>query len=200
MKSNTKETLQGIGACLLYIVLSIGGLLALFFLIRWGATASEIIMPYLYWINGILFLMCIFVLIPMALIRKTRGIAGIGLYFASYIFGLSVWLSGFLITYAYWGVIGVIVGFFLAGVGVVATALLALIINAEWALFGILFLNVAIVLGVRTLGAYLAERADRESNEIKTDNERKQYCPSCSEENVKQAKYCKACGHALSGE
>lgn len=199
MKTEAKETLETIGGCLLYAVLSLGGLLAIFFLIKWGVDASAVIMPYISWINTVVLLICLVLLAPLAFFRKTRGFAGIGFFIASYIFGLSVWLSGFLITYAYWGIIGVVIGTFLAGIGVVATAMIALLINAEWAFLGMMALGVAIVFGIRMLGAYLAEKADQDS--LKVINEKSpKYCPHCSEENIKQAKFCKSCGFELVGE
>lgn len=192
------KTLKGIGDCLLYAVLVVGGFLAVLFLIKWGVNASAIIMPYIDWANGLAFLICLLVFTPLSFFSKTRGFAGVGFFIVSFIFGLSLWLSGFLITYAYWGIGGVVIGTFLMGIGVVATAIIALLLHAEWVLLGITILNVALVLGVRILGTYLIEKSEQDS--IKVIQEKlPKYCPNCSEENIKEAKFCRSCGFELSG-
>jgi tetrahydromethanopterin S-methyltransferase subunit F len=43
-----------------------------------------------------------------------------------------VWCFGFLVTYVYWGITGILIGVVLAGIGVVPIGMLASVINGEW--------------------------------------------------------------------
>lgn len=190
------ETLKTIGGCLLWTVMVVVGAFATFFLIKWGVNAAAVVSPYISWLNIVVFLICILILLPMAFFKKSRGIAGVGIFISSYVFGLSLWISGFLITYAIWGIVGVIVGVFLAGIGVVATAIIALILNGAWAMVGIMILNVVLVIGTRMLGAYLAEKAENDKFEQLEENQTP-VCPQCQKEVPISASYCKHCGTKL---
>lgn len=194
------ETLKNIGWCLLGIAIFIVVSILTFLLIRWGSGAAAIVIPYVNWASGIVFTICLLLLLPLAIFKKTRGIAGVGLFISSYIFGLSTWLSGFLITYSLWGVLGVIIGVFLAGIGVIATAIIALLIHGEWSLFGIMLLNVALIWGSRILGVYLAEKAENEKVEVEileedtTNTQAERFCRECGKEISPTASFCKHCG------
>ena len=61
----------------------------------------------------------VFVLLPMAFFRKTRSSAGIGLVYASYLFGATTWFLGAGITFVAFGWLGLSIGLIIAGVGVV---------------------------------------------------------------------------------
>jgi hypothetical protein len=52
----------------------------------------------------------LFVLLPLAIFRWTRGFAASGLMLASFAFGVTTWMASFSITYYYWGVVGVVIG------------------------------------------------------------------------------------------
>lgn len=191
------ETLKNIGSFILYILFLAALGILIFLFIKWGANAAVVVIPYVNWASGIVFTICLFILLPMAIFKKTRGAAGVGLFIGSYIFGLSTWLAGFLITYSLWGILGVVIGVFLAGIGVVATAIIALIIHAEWTLLGIMLINVLLVIGSRILGVYLAEKADNEKVELVSEKNilpEENLCLSCGKEISITANYCKHCG------
>jgi len=120
----------------------------------------------LYIIGGIAFLLCLTILPFLCIFKSTRGVAAIGFYIASYVFGLQTWLLGFVVTLSFWGWFGVIIGLFLAGIGVVPLGIIASLIHREWFLVGNLVLSLALTYGVRILGLWLAEKVDNNSNHI----------------------------------
>ena len=61
----------------------------------------------------------VFVLFPLAAWRKTRRAAGVGLFVVSYIFGATTWFAGAAVSFASFGWIGLIIGLFIFGIGVV---------------------------------------------------------------------------------
>jgi hypothetical protein len=61
----------------------------------------------------------VFVLLPLAVPRKTRGFAGVGLFVSSYVFGATTWFLGAAVTFSSFGWIGLIIGLLIFGVGVV---------------------------------------------------------------------------------
>lgn len=127
--------------------------------VRGGVWLSERVYPWLVIINGILLLAVIVVLLPLAIFRRTRPYAGAGVYFSSFVFGLTLFIWSLLITYALWGVVGIVVGLLLMGVGVVPIAILACLFHGLWSVIGQLLLLLAISLGARFFGIYLMMRS-----------------------------------------
>lgn len=72
---------------------------------------------------------CFVVLAPLSLFRRTRGISALGYLVASYLFGVNLFIFGIIVTLSEWGVVALVIGLFLAGVGVVPVALLASIFH-----------------------------------------------------------------------
>jgi hypothetical protein len=110
---------------------------------------------------GITTAICIFVLAPLGIFRATRAFAGIGLVTGSWILGAILWIYGAAATFAYWGLIGVVIGIVFFGVGVVPMGFLALALQSQWEWFwnlGILFASVIIS---RIGGGFLIEAAER---------------------------------------
>jgi hypothetical protein len=161
-----KEKFKSIGSVLLGIGIFIGIMLLVAFFIEGGLWLSEILYPWLTLISAIAFFVCILILLPLAFIRKTRGFSGLGLFIASYIFGASLWVWAFLLTYTLWGATALFIGLFLAGVGVVPIAMLATLFNGEWSILGQLVLLVIFTFGSRMLGLYLSEKAEEPSYEV----------------------------------
>jgi hypothetical protein len=76
-------------------------------------------------ISWLAVVIAVFVLIPMALFKNTRPQAGTGLFFASWLFGLTTWSLGAAVTFATFGWTGLLIGLLLAGAGVVPIAIFA---------------------------------------------------------------------------
>ncbi len=103
----------------------------------------------------------ILVLIPMALFKRTRAQAGIGLFIASWLFGITTWTLGATITFATYGWIIFLIGFFTMGVGVVPIAIFAAFISLKSLSLGAsLILMVIVVFGCRYGGLALTESTD----------------------------------------
>ncbi len=117
------------------------------------------------WIPGILgiaTLVCM-VLAPLAIIPATRRIAAALFGFASLVFGACLWLYALAFTYLEWGMVGVIIGVFIFGVGVVFTCALAAIFSGTWIVLGNLAFLLALFMAARFLSVWLAHLADQQA-------------------------------------
>ena len=79
---------------------------------------------------------------------------------SSYVYGVTLWFWSLLLTYSIWGVGAVIIGIFLAGIGVVPLAMIATAMEGEWAVTGEIILLLIFTFGSRMLGFYFAQKAD----------------------------------------
>jgi hypothetical protein len=141
--------------------------LALAFIKGW-VWLGEIVLPWLPIIMGLVLVLDLLIVLPLAVFKKTKGLSAIGLVASSYVYGLTLWFWGLLLTYYLWGVIAVFIGLFMAGVGVVPMAMLATALAGEWAITGQLTLLLLFTYGSRLLGFHLAERADELAYESKS--------------------------------
>lgn len=122
-----------------------------------GIKLGTVLIPWLYLASGIAFLVNIVIFLPMAIFRNTREWAGVCMFFSSYVFGLTLWFLGLLLTYIIWGGFAVFIGLFLAGVGVVPVAMLATLFKGLWGPFGILIGLTILTFGTRIFGQSLSE-------------------------------------------
>ena len=124
------------------------------------------IFPFLKILYSIAMFVSIFSLLPTALFRRTRGIAGLGLFIASYIFGATLWVWAFLLTYMLWGWGALIIGLLIMGIGIVPISMLATIFKGEWYLLGNLVLLLFFTFGARMFGLYLTTKYEKHSMEV----------------------------------
>ena len=154
------EKLKNLG----YYILGIGGLFVLIlisiFTIKGAVWIGEHVLQWLINFAWIVLAVNLLILLPLSLFRKTGIVGGIGMYISSYIFGLTLWFLGLLITYFTWGFLGVFIGLVMAGVGVVPVAMLATLLNGEFFSLLVLIVLTILTFGVRSLGIYLASRAE----------------------------------------
>lgn len=120
------------------------------------------VLPWLAPIMWFVLLLDVIIALPLAIPKKTRGYAGLALYISSYVFGLTLWFFGLLVTYFMWGFLAVFIGLVIAGVGVVPIAMLATLISGEWGLLGLLIFFTVITFGVRMLGLFMVESTERQ--------------------------------------
>ena len=98
------------------------------------------------------------ILLPLAIFHKTRSFAGTGIFFSSYIFGITTWFLGAAVTFVTWGWVGLLIGLMLGGIGVVPIAILAAFISLSEPSLGFsLIAMVIIVFTTRIGGMALAE-------------------------------------------
>ncbi len=156
-----KKVVEGLGGLLLGVagLVVFGALLAGWI---WGVewVSGHLVGPALQLCSWTL-VICLLILTPLAFFRGTRIAALYGFFAASYIFGATTWMVAFLTALFYWGAVGVIVGLFLAGIGVAPVAILASIVNSDWTGAGLLALGCALTLGCRMLAFWVANMQDR---------------------------------------
>lgn len=161
-----KEKLKNFG----YYVLGIAGLLLLLLvsvaMIKGAVWIGEHALQWLINFSWIVFAINLFILLPLGLFRKTGIVGGMGMYISSYVFGLTLWFLGLLLTYFTWGFFGIFIGLVLGGVGVVPVAMLAMLLNGEFFTLVVLIMLTILTFGARALGIYLTSRAEEKRNTI----------------------------------
>ena len=147
-----------VGVYTLGLAVMLGSLLAAVWLV-WGMVwVSEKALPWLLDGSLIALSICIFILLPLCMFRRTRPWAGVGLYIASFLFGAMLLAYSCLFVVYVWGYGGLAVGLVFAGVGVVPVALLAALLHAEWISLLEMLFGIFLTFGARLLGLRLAAR------------------------------------------
>lgn len=157
------EKIKGAGSFVLVLGFFVLIALLIDLLIHGGARLGAKVYPWLVSISSIALVITVLVLLPLSFIRRTRGFASESLMVASYVFGLSLWVWGLLLTYHLWGVWAVFLGLFVLGVGVVPFAMLATLFKGMWPQLGELIFLTVLVFGARAYSIYVAQKADREA-------------------------------------
>jgi hypothetical protein len=140
-------------------LLGVGFLAVILLAIVSGGKIAAQLQPWVQAFSGV----CLLVLVPVStlllLCRSSRGYGGVGLYFASFPLGFSLWVTCFVyaLTFSvFWAVAGVL----LAGLGIVPIAAIMTLIRKDWSSFGGIIGTVLVVFVLRGVGAWIAERAD----------------------------------------
>jgi TPR repeat protein len=148
----------GVLACVIAIALP--------FILLFGMTWVSV--KLLPWLRPVIFwtlVVCVFLLGPTALFRRTRGFSAAGLMWASYIFGAVLWIWSLLVTLDLWGILAAVIGLLIMGVGIVPVAILAAIFHAQWAVLGDIAIGLVVTFGARVLALWLASKAERDDKE-----------------------------------
>jgi len=145
-----------IGAAILLVPI----LLATLF-IKGGVYLSRKLLPLLGLLMWIIFAIDFLIMLPLSALKKLKSFTSIVFMISSYVYGLTLWFWGLLLTYIIWGFIAVFIGLFMAGVGVVPIAILATAINGKWVITIQLLLLSIFTYGSRVYSLYLAENADK---------------------------------------
>jgi hypothetical protein len=159
--SNTRlrETLGTIGGCLFYIAFLVVSSFLIIMSFKGAAWLATIILPVSGWITLIalaLVPICLVAAIP----RVTRGWGGLGLVICSYAIGLCLWLWSLVIAYQMAGVFWLVVGLFMAGVGVVLVAFIAALLHGEWFVLFQILIGIVAVYILRFVGSLLIEKSE----------------------------------------
>lgn len=186
-------SILGVGIFIAFVLIT--GLLFIY-----GAKFAEAILPFLQELTGWITAIALFILLPLAIFRQTRTISAVGLYLSSFVFGISLWVYGFLTAYFYWGVVGVLIGLVFLGIGVVPVAILAALVNADWSTIGSIVYLIAITYGARALGIYFEASVNKANQneyielDALTEASVEKYCHACGGGNKADSKFCKFCG------
>jgi hypothetical protein len=170
MSTIAKQTLKGAGIFLAGIVGAAAFIFLLAVYIAGLLWVSKNVLDYLNIAAAIAFAACVLVLLPLSLFRMTRNVSACGFYISSVIFGVATWILGFLVTFQHWGVTGLFVGLFLAGVGIVPIGMLASAFDAVWPQVGDLALGLVVTFGARMVALMLAQRMDRDEAGINSNS------------------------------
>ncbi|MEN9880342.1 MAG: hypothetical protein RIQ55_988 [Pseudomonadota bacterium] len=161
-----KDKLTNAVGGLVGIAFFLGILTLLAVLIKGMAWFSLMVMPWLPIIFSWTTLICLVLILPSAIFKKTRQFSAIGFVVASYVYGALLCVGSFIITYEFWGATGVAVGLFLFGIGIVFTSFLAAMFNAEWAIVWNILVMVSITYGLRLFGYWLLAKVEQQSSYI----------------------------------
>jgi hypothetical protein len=126
---NVKKMLDGLGGFLIMVALLLMGIAICAVFMFGAAWASTKLLPWFSIMTWIAFGLVVFVILPLAILRATRGFSSVALFIASYIFGATRWMEGLLLTLFIWGLGAVFLGLFLAGIGVVPITMLATLLK-----------------------------------------------------------------------
>ena len=163
MSGTGKTTGLAAVAWLLVVALIIGSTIAGFFFIDVVERFINGIAPYLAKVSIVVLIVDLLICLPLVFFRWGRVASMLGFQISSWIIGLITFAAGFTITYLYWGRVGVFVGLFLIGIGVVPTGLLAALLNRDWSqLVDLLILIVMYILtsAGALLGGVMQQRED----------------------------------------
>lgn len=128
---------------------------------EWVTGTSIKIYTFLLPISWIALAIVLFVLLPLAAWRKTRGVAGAGLFIASYIFGTTTWFLGAAATFNSFGWLGLIIGLLVLGVGVVPLGIIGAFFKMNIIDLGVsLCVMLVITLAARFAGGHFATKSD----------------------------------------
>jgi hypothetical protein len=156
----SKSAFKIAGATFLALAAFLAVIFLLTFLIVGTAFVAQKILPFLITVGDIALAMCI-ILLPLSLFYHTRAVALWGFFITSYVFGLGVWMYGFVVTYQLWGGAGIITGLVLAGVGVVPLGIAAAAINGIWYYVAELIFGLFVTYGTRAFALFLANSLER---------------------------------------
>ena len=132
-----------------------------FLLVEGGAWLADKAYPILIVLFLLALVVTVFILLPLAIFRKTRGFAGVGIYVTSYVYGLTVWVWSLLLTYTLWGGFGVVIGILMGGVGIVPLSVVACLFKGMFSTAFQVVLLAAFVFAVRAFALFLVASAER---------------------------------------
>lgn len=112
------------------------------------------------WASWIALGVTIVLLLPLAAFRQSRGVAVMGLWVASSVFFLSLWVTGAYATIVNWGWVGIILGAILAGVGLALTGIVSCLFAGEWEEFFTLLVLAALGVGTAVFAQYLTKKME----------------------------------------
>jgi len=127
------------------------------FLVRGGVSFIESHQDLISSINGVI-IGLIFILLIFSIIPKLRIFTGTSIVYLTLVWIFLLWLNSLAITYELWGFVGIFVGAIMLGIGIFATAILALFFNGQGIAALILLVTLVIMYSVRALGLWIANK------------------------------------------
>lgn len=153
-----KDLMKGIGGFVAFIGFFFLLFLILAAFIKGAEYLAVTIEPILAKLAWPLFALCLIVFLPLSFFKKTRSIGLTSLVVSSFVFGLLAWMLGFIATLYFWGVFWLIVGLFLAGIGVVPMGIVASFLNHRSDIAWSLIIVLVIAYGIRIFALWYEEK------------------------------------------
>jgi len=125
--------------------------------INGGVWVGSKLYPLFLVISIITFGLVIFIFLPLSIPKATRKFSSKALVASTYVFGITLWIEGLLLTHSILGSVAVLIGLFAGGVGVIPIAILATGFDGQWEHFIELVFFVVMTFGSRIGGRSLAE-------------------------------------------
>jgi hypothetical protein len=160
------EVFKNIGWGLLGIVIVVAMAFVAAILMNGIAWVSGHVLVYLITLNNIVTVLCIVLMLPLAPFKRTRIVPSCGLYVASFVFGVCVWVYGFMVTYAIWGGVGVFFGLILGIVGIVPLGIIAALWHSDWATAAVLIYGVGLTYGARLIALWLWAKVQDDADRL----------------------------------
>jgi hypothetical protein len=155
------NAIKGVGLIAFGIACFAGMLLLLATFVLGLTWVSVNVIEYLLLAVAVAIMLCLFILLPLALFRRTRSVSFYGFFIFSFLFGATTWVMGFLTTFQHWGWPGVFIGLFLGFVGIVPLGIIASALHSDWWSVVALVVGLIITYGARSLALGLANSLER---------------------------------------
>lgn len=107
---NLKDSATGLGGILMVLVPILATVVLGIVFIAGAAWASEMLLPWFSALTWFGLVVVIFVFLPLAIPRATRGFSSSALLISSHVFGVTLWMEGLLLTLSIWGVGAAFIG------------------------------------------------------------------------------------------
>jgi hypothetical protein len=153
-----------LGIVTVSLIIAVVGLL-----VAGAAWVARVVFPWTSVIAEIMFCVSLFIFTPLAIPRKTRPWAGLGIFYSSFVFGLDCWLFCFLITYVTLGAFWTVVGLLFVGLGVVPLAIIGGALHGLWSYVGGVFILFILTFASRSIGYRLAAGRPPSTNDYPYD-------------------------------
>jgi hypothetical protein len=111
--------------------------------------------------SSIAFAIALVVLLPLSAWSETTGAADNGLLIVSYIVGATTWFLGAAVTFGSFGWIGLIIGLFIFGMGVVPLVIIGVLFTLGVSELAVTLCVMVITLATRFAGAACVTGADQ---------------------------------------
>lgn len=122
-------------------------------------TVANLIAPIIIFGVGLVLFLVLPLSLLLAIPRKTRSAASVGIMVTSYVSALWVWVNSLMVAFATVSLIWIIVGLCLAGIGIVPVALIGALLAGKWGIAGLIVLGVVLTLGLRVFAYFLASKS-----------------------------------------
>ncbi len=163
-----KDKLKSAGTFLIGLVILAALIFVTVLLISGAGWVSDKLLPWFSIASVIAFALVVVVLLPLSAIRATRSFASVSILYISYLFGVTAWMEGLVVTLTLWGTGAVIFGLCLAGVGVLPIGILAALFRAKWETVFELMILTILTFGSRFFALWLAAKMDAEAEKVAT--------------------------------